>query len=132
MKPEELRKLRRENNLTQLEIANKIGVSLSIVSKWENGINPIPKSKEKLIQKLLIDSKNYYNKAKEKENNTLNEAEVAFLNKEISEEEIATTVRNLVIHEKELETSLLFRTWRERLRVEAKNEALLEYMNSRK
>lgn len=34
-----LQKLREKNNLTQLELAEKIGVDLLQVSQWENGVN---------------------------------------------------------------------------------------------
>ena len=34
-----IRKLRKENNLTQADLANKYGVTYQAVSKWENGIN---------------------------------------------------------------------------------------------
>lgn len=32
-------KLRKENNLTQEDVANKLGISPQAVSKWENGIS---------------------------------------------------------------------------------------------
>lgn len=32
-----IQKLRKENNLTQLELANKLGITDRAVSKWENG-----------------------------------------------------------------------------------------------
>ena len=32
-----LKELRSSKNLTQLELANQIGFSMSIVNKWENG-----------------------------------------------------------------------------------------------
>lgn len=34
-----IRELRKENNLTQADLANKYGVTYQAVSKWENGIN---------------------------------------------------------------------------------------------
>lgn len=33
------KRLREENNLTQEDIANEIGISRQSVSKWENGVN---------------------------------------------------------------------------------------------
>ncbi len=43
MEPEKIGKfikeLRKENNLTQADLANKYGVTYQAVSKWENGIN---------------------------------------------------------------------------------------------
>lgn len=32
-------RLRKENNLTQEDVANKLGISPQAVSKWENGIS---------------------------------------------------------------------------------------------
>ena len=34
-----IKELRRENNLTQADLANKYGVTYQAVSKWENGLN---------------------------------------------------------------------------------------------
>lgn len=34
-----IKKLRKDNNLTQMDFANKYGVTYQAVSKWENGIN---------------------------------------------------------------------------------------------
>lgn len=58
MKPSDLKKLRIMNNLTQADMALKMGVSTAIVSKWEQGKNPIPISKEKLIKNILTNK--YY------------------------------------------------------------------------
>lgn len=33
-----LKSLRMENNISQIELANKIGVSKGIISLWENGL----------------------------------------------------------------------------------------------
>ena len=47
-------KLREDNDLTQQEIANKLGVLRNTYSKWENNINDIPLD---ILNKLA----NFYN-----------------------------------------------------------------------
>ena len=34
-----IKKIRKKNNLTQAELADKYGITYQAVSKWENGIN---------------------------------------------------------------------------------------------
>ena len=36
---EVIRKYRKENNLTQEEVANRLGVSTPAVNKWESGVS---------------------------------------------------------------------------------------------
>lgn len=48
-----LERIREENDLTRKEIANILGVSSSIYSRWENGIDTIP-------TKRLYELANYY------------------------------------------------------------------------
>ena len=49
-----LRSLRKENNITQQELANKFFITKSAVSKYENGVNT---PENKLLQELA----NYFN-----------------------------------------------------------------------
>ena len=51
---ERLKKLRKENNETQSELAQEIGVGTSMISMWEKGIN-YPEVKK------LIEIAEYYN-----------------------------------------------------------------------
>lgn len=60
------------------------------------------------------------------------EIEKKYGSEELSEADAEQTINNLVVHEKELEKYILFRTWKERLQMQAKNEALLEYLRTRK
>lgn len=48
---EELKVLREKHNLTQIELGEKIGVTQSRISKWENLENKI----SKIYQKVLTD-----------------------------------------------------------------------------
>jgi len=56
----DIKEIRKKNNLTQSQLASKIGVSLAIVAKWESGKYPIPDSKKKLLKNTFT-SKNYNN-----------------------------------------------------------------------
>jgi len=48
-----IKKLRIDNNLTQLELAEKLGVTYQAVSKWENGKNVPDIATLKEISKLF-------------------------------------------------------------------------------
>jgi len=42
MKPDELTSWRKERGLTQIELANMLGVTNVCVSRWESGVRSIP------------------------------------------------------------------------------------------
>ena len=49
MTPIELKKLRFESQLKMRELAERLGVTISLISIWERGKSPIPKKWEKDI-----------------------------------------------------------------------------------
>lgn len=50
---ENLKELRRMLNLTQIELAKKVGVSMMTLQLWERGaMSPSPENKEKLYRVL--------------------------------------------------------------------------------
>ena len=49
MKAEELKILRKKNNLTQKELAEKLGTKDTVISRWENGRSNISSAYAKLI-----------------------------------------------------------------------------------
>lgn len=53
MNTKELQQLRTGKGMTQTELAKKIGVDQSQVSRWERGVQPIPVWVEKLIECLF-------------------------------------------------------------------------------
>ena len=48
----ELKKIRNSLNLTQTELADKVGVSMRTVQNWEKDVNKIPKSTELILIEL--------------------------------------------------------------------------------
>lgn len=52
----EIQKYRQRNKLTQAQLAEKLGVSISTIKNWENGRRNISKSRE-LLMKYLERSK---------------------------------------------------------------------------
>jgi DNA-binding transcriptional regulator YiaG len=53
MKPEELRQIRKQLNLTQQQLADILGVSSRQVIRWEKGDYPISKIAEVAVRGLL-------------------------------------------------------------------------------
>ena len=53
----EMRRLRKEAGLTQLELANKIGVSLGTLQRLEEGKNPMTKRHRVALEHALIPPK---------------------------------------------------------------------------
>ena len=52
---DKLKELRKEKGLTQMDIAVKVGVSLTSVRMWEKGVStPKPENKDKLEEVLDI------------------------------------------------------------------------------
>lgn len=49
----ELKEKRKKLNLTQTELADKVGVAMRTVQNWEKEVNKIPKSTELLIDDLI-------------------------------------------------------------------------------
>lgn len=49
----ELKEKRKKLNLTQTELAEKVGVAMRTVQNWEKEVNKIPKSTELLIDDLI-------------------------------------------------------------------------------
>jgi DNA-binding XRE family transcriptional regulator len=49
MTPHKLRSYRRKHDLTQKQLADRIGVNQSSVAKWELGTHPIPKWVGKML-----------------------------------------------------------------------------------
>jgi len=45
----DLKKIREELGLSQDNLARELGVTVGAVSRWEQGLNPITKDKENLI-----------------------------------------------------------------------------------
>jgi DNA-binding transcriptional regulator YiaG len=54
---EEIKKLRKTSGMTQLELAELVGVSLSCVRSWEQGQRNCPGPMWRLI-KIMVESKN--------------------------------------------------------------------------
>lgn len=53
-----LKKIRTELGMTQVEVARKVGVSLSGYLLWERGVsNPTPENEKKLRKVLKLDKK---------------------------------------------------------------------------
>lgn len=48
-----IKKIRIENNLTQLELSRLMGVDQSQVSRWEREVQPIPEWVDRLIECLF-------------------------------------------------------------------------------
>lgn len=48
----ELKKIRNELGLTQLQLAQKLHKTKDCITKWESGKYPIPKSMQKLIEAI--------------------------------------------------------------------------------
>ena len=65
MNGKNLKEKRKTMNLTQTELANRLGVSMRTVQNWESGINSIPKSVELFFDKNTENS--YFEKEKETE-----------------------------------------------------------------
>ena len=53
MKPDEFKKIRVENKLTQSGMAKKMGVDQSQVSRWERGLQSVPEWVVKLVECLF-------------------------------------------------------------------------------
>ena len=51
--PFQLIQARRKAKLTQVGLANKLGISRSMVAQWESKLKPIPKEKQTQIKELL-------------------------------------------------------------------------------
>lgn len=47
-----LKNFRKDNNLTQIRLANILGVSKKTIEKWEQGVNPIKGTSSKLLYLL--------------------------------------------------------------------------------
>ena len=47
-----LKNFRKDNNLTQIRLANILGVSKKTIEKWEQGVNPIKGTSSKLFYLL--------------------------------------------------------------------------------
>lgn len=54
----DIKKIRQELGLTQVELAKKLGVDTKTVQNWEYGSN-IPKSKHGLLRSLTLQARNY-------------------------------------------------------------------------
>lgn len=66
------------------------------------------------------------------DNDTIEEPVANYQISKLSSDEVENIAKMVVMHEKQLDTNILFHTWKQRIQMEAKNEGLLEYLNSRK
>ena len=57
MKPDELRRIRKRMGLTQLELAEEIGVARNTVTRWEMGLVAMPGPMAKLIRLIAAQRK---------------------------------------------------------------------------
>ena len=58
MTGQELRQLRNQLRLTQLDLAEQLGVHKITVSKWETGVHKVPEAVAKLLPLLVKDTQN--------------------------------------------------------------------------
>lgn len=58
--PEKLKARRKELKMTQLDLANKLGISIPAVSNWERGVKEPSIKKTALLEKLLNVPKGYF------------------------------------------------------------------------
>ena len=58
--PEKLKARRKELKMTQLDLANKLGISIPAVSNWERGVKEPSVEKVALLEKLLNVPKGYF------------------------------------------------------------------------
>jgi transcriptional regulator with XRE-family HTH domain len=54
MTPKQLRNKRKKAGMTQREIAEKLGVTVTSVARWEQGIHAIRLEHERAINELII------------------------------------------------------------------------------
>lgn len=52
MKPEELKKIRKELKLSQAKLAKKLKISSQTIAKWEKGLAKIPYASEDFIMNI--------------------------------------------------------------------------------
>jgi len=58
--PEKLKARRKELKMTQLDLANHLGISIPAVSNWERGVKEPSVKKVALLEKLLNVPKGYF------------------------------------------------------------------------
>lgn len=125
--PEEIRKILLENNITGYRIEKELGLTQVGADKFLNGETKKP------IKKNLEIYNSYINSNFEFQSQKVNENPASYKKEEkLQPQEAEKAINILVRYEKELEKYILFKTWKERLQMEAKNEGLLEYLNSLK
>ena len=98
-------KLRKENKMTQQELADKLGIMATSVSKWERGINApdisylieLSKIFSVTVNELLNGERNY----KKRQINDNKVLEVENLSKYFGKRMIINNI-NFTIHEKEI------------------------------
>lgn len=57
MTPDDLKTTRATLALTQQQLAAQLGVTVSTVAKWEQGIHPIPPIAERFLRRLAANTR---------------------------------------------------------------------------
>ena len=67
MTPEDLKRIRRQLGLTQKELAEKLGVTLVTVGRWEAGMRKISEPVARLVQRIAAEERKKKGRTEEPE-----------------------------------------------------------------